>query len=86
MPVFPDALKEGSPVRVRVHENNVERALKIMKRKIQSEGITKEARRKEFFEKPSEKRRRKSAEAEKRHRKELRKRAESENIGLTSRR
>lgn len=72
-------------MRVRVHENNVEKALKIMKRKIQSEGITKEARRNEFFEKPSQKRRRKMAEAEKRHRKELRKRAEAENIGLTSR-
>ncbi|MTH95283.1 30S ribosomal protein S21 [Roseibium sp. RKSG952] len=73
-------------MRVRVYENNVERALKIMKRKIQSEGITKEARRKEFFEKPSEKRRRKSTESEKRYRKELRKRAELENIGLTTRR
>lgn len=57
-----------------------------MKRKIQSEGITKEARRAEFFEKPSQRRRRKAAEAVKRMRKELKKRAESENIGVSSRR
>lgn len=73
-------------MRVRVFDNNIEKALRVMKRKIQSEGITKEARRKEFFEKPSQKRRRKAAEAVKRTRKDLRKRAESENIGVSSRR
>lgn len=53
----------GDPV------SNVERALRALKREMQREGVFKDMRKKEFHEKPGEKRRRKSDEARKRARK-----------------
>lgn len=61
-------------MRVIVRDGKVEQALRKLKRDMQREGIFREAKRHEFFEKPSEVRKRKEAEAARRHRKELRKR------------
>jgi ribosomal protein S21 len=64
----------GIKVKVAVREGKIEQALRVLKRKMQSEGIYREMRENEHFEKPSEKRKRKQAEARRRHLKELRKR------------
>jgi len=63
-------------LRVNVEPGKIEKALSVLKRKMQGEGIFREMRRREFYEKPSEQRRRKHAEALRRHRKAERKRAE----------
>jgi small subunit ribosomal protein S21 len=48
---------------VKVHENDLERALQTFKRRLQKSGLFKELRKRSFYEKPSEKRRRKRQEA-----------------------
>lgn len=68
----------GQIVRVIVRDGKVEQALRKLKRDMQREGIFREARRHEYFEKPSEVRKRKEAEAKRRHRKELRKREDAD--------
>lgn len=68
------SITRGHIVRVIVRDGKVEQALRKLKRDMQREGIFREAKRHEFFEKPSEVRKRKEAEALRRHRKELRKR------------
>ena len=42
-------------MQVLVRDNNVEQALRILKRKMQREGVFREMRRAKFYEKPSEK-------------------------------
>lgn len=54
---------------VTVRNNDVERAIRILKKKINNEGILKELRKKEYYEKPSERQRRQKAEAVNRWRK-----------------
>ena len=66
----------GDGVKVAVRDGKIEQALKVLKRKMQSEGIFRAMRENEFFEKPSEKRKRKEADARKRHLKDLRKQAD----------
>ena len=56
---------------VKVHENNVEKALKALKRRLQKEGILGEVRRGRFYEKPSVKKRRKQRDAGRRRLKAL---------------
>ncbi|MBE9503644.1 MAG: 30S ribosomal protein S21 [Proteobacteria bacterium] len=51
---------------VRVVENQIERALKDLKRKLAKEGIMKELKKRRFYEKPSVKKKRKQKEARKR--------------------
>ena len=60
------------PLEVVVEGDNVERAIKALKRKVATEGIYKELKRRRFYEKPSVKRKRKQREAERRRRKERR--------------
>ena len=60
------------PLEVTVEGDNVERAIKALKRKVAHEGIYKELKRRRYFEKPSVKRKRKQREAERRRRKERR--------------
>ena len=55
---------------VRVDNNNFEKALKIFKKKVMNDGILKDLKKHQAYEKPSEKRRRNAAEAVRRHRKE----------------
>ena len=56
-------------IQVQVKNNNVQRALKVLKRKLQDDGIFKKLQLKERYEKPSEKRRRKLKNAINRERK-----------------
>jgi len=59
-------------MKVDVRHGNIEQALRILKRKVQKEGIIRIAREKEFYEKPTAKRKRKKAEAIARHKRQLR--------------
>src|SRR6202011_4622581 len=68
------------PVQVLVRDNNVDQALKVLKRKLQREGLFREIKRKKFYEKPSEKRAREKGEAIRRSRKLARKRAQREGL------
>ncbi len=63
---------------VTVRENNVDQALRALKKKMQREGVFREMKLRRHFEKPSQKRKRERAEAVRRHRKLLRKRMERE--------
>jgi small subunit ribosomal protein S21 len=57
---------KGDSVYVHVDDGNIEKAIKTLKRLLQKEGILKEIKRRSFYEKPSERERRKQREARKR--------------------
>lgn len=59
---------------VNVRDNNVDQAARVLKKKMQREGVYREMKKRRFFEKPSEKRVREKAEAMRRARKLVRKR------------
>lgn len=63
---------EGRPLEVSVDERGIERAIRQLKRKIATEGVTKELKRRKHYEKPSVRKRRKSREAERRRRRKER--------------
>jgi len=66
------------PVEVYVRDNDVNAALRVLKKKMQREGTFREMRRRRSYEKPSERRVREQAEAVRRYRKAMRKRFERE--------
>lgn len=66
---------------VSVRDNNVDQALKVLKKKMQREGTFREMKRRRHYEKPSEKRQRKKAEAVRRARKLARKQSQKEAEG-----
>src|ERR1700754_3600876 len=70
----------GSCVQVLVRDNNVDQALKALKKKMQREGIFREMKLRGHYEKPSEKKAREKAEAVRRARKLARKRAQREGL------
>ena len=49
-------------ITVEVRKGNVEQAMRVLKRKVQKEGIVKELRERQSYEKPSAKKRRKKKE------------------------
>lgn len=55
-------------IEVRVLDNDLEKAMRILKKKIQNDGLFKRLKLKKSFEKPSEYRRRKEREAVRRQR------------------
>jgi len=61
-------------VLVIVRNNDLERALKVLKKKLQREGVFREMKLRRHFEKPSEKKAREKAESFRRMRKLQRKR------------
>ena len=63
----------GKPVEVEVRDS-LEKAMKILKQKMSKEGILQELKRRRFYEKPSVKRKRKTREARKRLRREMKRR------------
>jgi len=65
-------------VQVVVRDNNVDQALRVLKKKLQREGVFREIKLRRNFEKPSERRTREKSEAVRRYRKLLRKRMERE--------
>ena len=67
-------------MQVLVRDNNIEQALRALKKKLQREGIFKEMKQRRAFEKPSEKRVREKAEAVSRARKQAKKQAQREGL------
>jgi small subunit ribosomal protein S21 len=67
-------------VQIIVRDNNVDQALRALKKKMQREGLFREMKARNHFEKPSEKKAREKAEAVRRARKLARKRAQREGI------
>lgn len=67
-------------MQVLVRDNNVDQALKALKKKMQREGIFREMKLRNYFEKPSEKRVREKAEAVRRARKLARKKMQREGL------
>lgn len=61
-------------VQIFVRDNNVEQALRVLKKKLQREGIFREMKMRKHYEKPSERRVREEAESVRRVRKLARKR------------
>ena len=61
-------------MQVFVRDNDVNMALRVLKRKLQREGTFRELKRKRAYEKPSERRNRERAESIRRQRKALRRR------------
>ena len=67
-------------MQVLVRDNNVDQALKALKKKLQREGVFREMKMRNFYEKPSEKKAREKAEAVRRARKLARKRLQREGM------
>ena len=67
-------------MQVLVRDNNVDQALRVLKKKMQREGIVRELKARRAYEKPSEKRVREKSEAIRRARKAARKQAQREGL------
>ena len=67
-------------MQVLVRDNNVDQALKALKKKMQREGISREMKLRGHYEKPSEKKAREKAEAIRRARKLARKKMQREGL------
>ena len=67
-------------MQVLVRDNNVDQALKVLKRKMQREGVFREMRLRRQYEKPSERRNRERSEAIRRARKLARKKLQREGL------
>ena len=65
-------------MQVFVRDNDINAALRVLKKKMQREGTFREMKRRRHYEKPSERRAREKSEAIRRSRKTLRKRMERE--------
>ena len=70
--------RDVKDVYVTVRDNNVDQALRVLKKKMQREGVFREMKNRRSFEKPSERRARETAESTRRVRKLMRKRLEPE--------
>ena len=67
-------------MQVMVRDNNVDQALRVLKKKLQREGVFREMKLRQHYEKPSVKRAREKAEAVRRARKLARKKLQSEGL------
>ncbi len=72
--------EEGIKLQVLVRDNNVDQALRVLKKKLQREGVFREMKARRAYEKPSERRTREKAEAVRRSRKLARKQAQREGL------
>ena len=70
-----DDLRRSCPVKIEVFDNQIEAALKTLKKQLLKDGIFQEMKRRAHYEKPSVKRKRKQAMARKRRRRALRRSA-----------
>jgi small subunit ribosomal protein S21 len=70
----------GKPLQVFVRDNNVDQALRVLKKKMQREGVFREMKRRKAYEKPSERKNREKGEAIRRARKLARKQAQREGL------
>src|SRR6185312_15619840 len=79
--LYPNPITElRFSLQIIVRDNNIDQALKALKKKMQREGIFREMKLRGAYEKPSEKRTRERAEAVRRHRKLLRKRMQRDGL------
>jgi small subunit ribosomal protein S21 len=85
-PIFVFYRAKGGHVQVQVRDNNVDQALRALKKKMQREGIFREMKLRNAYEKPSVRRAREKAEAVRRARKLARKRAQREGLLPSKRR
>lgn len=69
---MPSEAVQCKPLEVAVGDRGIERAIKHLKRKMASEGILRELKRRRHYMKPSVKRRKKESEAARRRRKRVR--------------
>ena len=67
-------------MQVLVRDNNVDQALRVLKKKMQREGVFREMKQRKAYEKPSERKTREKAEAVRRARKAARKTAIREGL------
>jgi small subunit ribosomal protein S21 len=74
------SIEEEHRVQVLVRDNNVDQALKVLKKKMQREGVFREMKLRGHYEKPSERRVREKAEAIRRARKLARKKLQREGL------
>ena len=72
--------KLGKFLQVLVRDNNVDQALRVLKKRLQREGVFREMKLRSYYEKPSEKRVREAGEAVRRARKAARKNAIREGL------
>jgi small subunit ribosomal protein S21 len=70
----------GFHLQVLVRDNNVDQALRVLKKRMQREGIFREMKQRRAYEKPSEKKAREKAEAVRRSRKLARKQAQRDGL------
>jgi small subunit ribosomal protein S21 len=70
----------ATTLQVIVRDNNVEQALRVLKKKMQREGVFKEMKRRRSYEKPSERKTREKSDAVRRARKLARKQAIREGL------
>ena len=67
-------------MQVLVRDNNIDQALRVLKKKMQREGVFRELKRRKYYEKPSERKAREKSEAIRRLRKLARKRLQREGL------
>jgi len=72
--------RKETTLQVLVRDNNVDQALRVLKKKLQREGVFREMKRRRSFEKPSERRVREKAESIRRAKKAARKQAQREGL------
>ncbi len=68
-------MKEFSALEVKVVDNNIEQAIRILKKKIQKDGLFRMLKARRSYEKPSDKRRRKLRESLRRQKLDKKKRS-----------
>ena len=59
-------MRQDTDIKILVRNNNVEKAIRQLKKKVMKDGLLKELKRRQFYEKPSLKRQRKAKEGLKR--------------------
>jgi small subunit ribosomal protein S21 len=72
--------KKDHPLQVLVRDNNIDQALRVLKKKMQREGVFREMKQRNAYEKPSERKNREKSEAIRRARKLARKKAVREGL------
>lgn len=70
-------MRKGTWLEIKVNGNDLEKALKLLKRKLQRDGLMGELKKRRFYEKPSVKMKSKQREAQKRRAKNVRRRMQS---------
>ena len=71
---------QENALKILVRDNNVDQALRVLKKKMQREGLFREMKARRAYEKPSERRNREKADAIRRSRKVARKLAQREGL------